>query len=99
MIERAVLSPRAPTDLDDIWAYTAKRWGNDQAESYIRRIGQSIAVVAMQPGIGRPCPEVRDGYDKFPAGSHVLFYRATEDGVDIVRILHERMDFRQHLVV
>jgi plasmid stabilization system protein ParE len=29
----------------------------------------------------------------YPSGSHVLFYRQMADGgVDIVRILHERMD-------
>jgi toxin ParE1/3/4 len=31
------------------------------------------------------------------ADPHLLFYRLTDDGVDIVRILHERMDFGRHL--
>jgi plasmid stabilization system protein ParE len=32
-----------------------------------------------------------------PVGSHVLFYRLTDDGIDVVRILHNRMDFERHL--
>ena len=30
---RAALSPRAQADLDEIWDFTAKRWGLDQAET------------------------------------------------------------------
>ena len=48
MTGRYVLSPRAQTDLGDIWDYTADRWG-------------------------------------------------LAEGIDIVRILHERMDFARHI--
>jgi toxin ParE1/3/4 len=91
------LTPRAQGDLNEIWTYTVRRWGTDQAEFYIRQIGQNIETVAAQPMIGRACPEVRAGYYKYPSGSHVLFYRMIDGGIDIVRILHERMDFGRHL--
>ena len=94
---RFTLSPRAQNDLDDIWIYTVTRWGIAQAEFYTRQIGSDIATVAAQPALGRVCSEVRAGYYKYPSGSHVLFYRVIEDGVDIVRILHERMDFAGHV--
>ena len=31
-------------------------------------------------------------YSKFAVGSHVLFYRLIDDRIDVVRILHQRMD-------
>jgi len=96
MTGRYVLSPLAQRDLDEIWNYTAQRWSIDQAEIYTRQLGQDIETVAAQPEIGRACPEVRAGYYKYPSGSHVLFYRRIEGGVDIVRILHARMDFARH---
>ena len=34
-----VLSPRAKADLDDIWDYTERNWGTEQAKAYIRLIG------------------------------------------------------------
>jgi hypothetical protein len=40
MTGRFVLSPRVQTDLDDIWDYTADRWGLDQAETCTRDIWQ-----------------------------------------------------------
>ena len=37
------LTPRAQTDLDEIWDYTVDRWGFDQAETYTRqRIARSV---------------------------------------------------------
>lgn len=32
------LSPAAQTDLDEIWDYTAERWGQEQAARYITDI-------------------------------------------------------------
>ncbi len=94
---RAVLTPRAQKDLDEIWDYTLSRWGLDQAERYVRGIGDAIRSVAEDPRRGRPCNEIRPGYRKYSIGSHVLFYRARPTGVEIVRILHQRMDYDQHL--
>ena len=96
MTGRYVLSPRAKSDIDHIWNYSEKLWGAGQAESYIRQLQHSIEEVAACSAIGRACPEVRAGYYKYPSGSHILFYRLIEGGIDIVRILHERMDFGQH---
>lgn len=97
MTGRFVLSPRAETDLDEIWDYTADRWGLDQAETYTRDIWQRIEAVAQRPAMGQDASDIRAGYYKISCGSHVLFYRLIADGVDIVRILHERMDFERHI--
>ena len=97
MTGQYIISPRAQGDLDEIWTYTTKRWGVDQAEIYIREIGKHIEAVAARPAMGRACPEIRDGYHRYRAASHVLFYRLIDDGIDVVRILHERMDFGRHL--
>jgi toxin ParE1/3/4 len=97
MTGRFLLSPRAQADLDDIWDYTAERWRLDQAETYTRDIWQRIEKVAARPAIGQDCFDIRVGYFKISCGSHFLFYRLTANGIDIVRILHERMDYDSHL--
>jgi len=97
MSGRYVLSPRAQGDIDDIWEYTLKRWGIGQAETYTRQIGRHIEAVAETPTIGRACPEVREGYYKYPTGSHLLFFRLIDGGIDVVRVLHKRMDLDRHL--
>ena len=97
MTGRYALSPLAQGDLDQIWDYTETRWGRGQAETYLRRIRRHIEAVAAQPALGRTRSDVRVGYRSYPSDAHVLFYRLTPDGIDVVRILHRRMDFFRHL--
>lgn len=95
---RFLLSPAARADLDSIWDYTAEHWDLDQAEDYLRVLQRAIERAAADPGIGRACDEIRAGYRKLAAGSHMLYYRMTPEGIiDVVRILHQRMDVDRHL--
>jgi toxin ParE1/3/4 len=96
-VTRYVLSPKAQADIEAIWNYSIRRWSLDQAERYVRVIQTEIEQIASDPSRGHSCDEIRAGYRKIPAGSHILFYRVTDRGVDIVRILHRRMDFERHL--
>jgi toxin ParE1/3/4 len=95
-MSRYVLSPRAQTDLEEIWDYTAENWGAGQAERYVRLIGAAIETVAKWPKRGKTCDRIREGYRKYPAGSHIVFYRVTDTGIDVVRVLHRRRDFDRH---
>ena len=94
---RATFSARAKADVDGIWNYTVERWGERQAEIYLRLIGAAVASIAADPKVGRPCDDIRPGYRKYLVGSHVVFYRTTGKAVLVVRILHQRMDVERHL--
>lgn len=88
-----LFSPAARADLAEIWDYTAERWGVEQAERYVRDIADAGRALADGRREGRAADDVRPGYLKLAVGSHFLFYRVTVAGiVDIVRILHQRMD-------
>jgi toxin ParE1/3/4 len=64
----------------------------------LRELQRAINRIAANQRIGRACDEIRPGYRKLAAGSHTLFYRvAAEDVIDVVRILHQRMDVDRHL--
>jgi toxin ParE1/3/4 len=96
-MSRYALSPRAKVDLSEIWDYSADRWGIDQATAYIRDLQRAIETVAKDPRRGRKCDDVRPGYLRFSARSHVIFFRQGEQGIEVIRVLHQRMDFDQHL--
>ena len=93
-----VLSPRARRDLSDIWDYSAEQWSVAQADRYVRLIAEVCEGLASGHITGRSADTVRAGYFRHPVGSHVLFYRARRrGGIEIVRILHRRMDIERHL--
>ena len=91
------LSPLAREDLREIWSYTDGRWGANQADRYIRGLHRAIETVADDPNRARACDYLRAGYRKYSVAAHVLFIRAKSDGIEVVRILHQRMDFERHL--
>jgi toxin ParE1/3/4 len=96
-VSQYALSPRAKADIEDIWDYTEERWGEDQAKRYIRELEKAIETVARDPKKGRACDDIRSGYRRFSVGSHILFFVTKGDHIEIIRVLHQRMDFDQHL--
>lgn len=93
-----LLSPAAQADLGQIWDYSARMWGKDQADQYVLDIRDACAALADGSRQGGPIDAVRPGYRKLAVASHILFYRATDTGlIDMVRILHQRTDVAAHL--
>lgn len=91
------LRPTAEADLAEIWRFTAERWDIAQADIYLGMITRTLSALAATPSLGRACDDIRDGYRRYPAGSHVVFYRIAPDHIEVVRILHSRMDIRRRL--
>ena len=91
------LTPAAQRDLSSIWDYTTERWDEQQAETYVREIRSAIERIAEQPERGRAVDDVRTGYRRYAIGSHLIFFLARTDRVDVIRILHQRMDPTRHL--
>lgn len=90
------LTPAAQRDLSTIWDFTRERWDVRQAEIYVNEIRAAIERIGRDPDRGRACDEIREGYRRYGIGSHVLFYVERADGVDVIRILHQRMDPTRH---
>lgn len=90
------LSPLAEQDLESIWTYTAERWSVAQADSYIADMVQVFETLAVGKRQGRTT-DIRPSYLKYPVGAHVVFYKRSGGHIDIIRILHGRMDVTRHL--
>lgn len=91
------LRPKALTDLAGVWQYTTETWGSDQGNRYLRASNRALETLAEQPQLGRAYDEVREGLRVYPIGQHLIFYLGTEGGIDVLRVLHERMDVYWHL--
>ena len=89
-------SPAAVADIGAIWDHTAETWGADRADRYIDGIRDACEALARDDVQGRKV-ELRPGYLKYPAGRHLVFFRMTGTGVEVIRVLHQRMDTERHL--
>lgn len=90
------LTPKAQADLGGVWLYSRERWSEEQANQYYIALTDAFETLLVDAGRGTPV-EVRAGYRKLLAGSHVIYFRSIRAGIEIVRILHQAMDVRRHL--
>ena len=87
------ITKKAKSDLLSIGRYTAKEWGINQRNSYLKQLDQCFARLSETPEIGVICDYIAKGYRKFPQGSHLIFYKHGSDGIiEIIRVLHKSMD-------
>lgn len=91
------LAPAAQRDLSSIWDFSEERWDGRQAEKYIRELQTAIERIAGDPERGRGRDDVRAGYRSYSIGGHAVFYVSRARRVDVIRILHQRMDPSRHL--
>ena len=92
------LTQAAKTDLKDIGRYTQNKWGRAQRDKYLAMLDGCFQDLADEPLKGRDCSDIRDGYRKYSAGRHVIYYHPIPiNTLLIARILHDRMDVERHL--
>ena len=86
------LSLLAEQDFRNIATYTIRAWSVAQSHRYIDALESCCELIAENPGIGRRCDSIEPGLRRMEEGKHVIFYKADEKGVQIIRILHANMD-------
>ena len=92
------LTNYAIKDLSDIWNYTFDNWSESQADKYYKLILNACAAIANRPQQGKVYDEIYTGLKGKKISKHIIFYRIMEDkSVEIIRILHERMDLKNRL--
>ena len=77
--------------------YTRKRWGHEQAAAYAANLRDQIKSLREFP---LRFPEFEGKYDglrQMHCGHHMVFYLVTNDTIEIIRVLHEAMDFSERL--
>jgi toxin ParE1/3/4 len=92
------ISEKAVEDLENIWLYTLNKWSKEQADRYYRLIINEIEFIAENFMSGKSAENIRKGYRSSVVKSHLIFYKKASNGVvEIIRILHQRMDVKNRL--
>ena len=92
-----IISKKAVIDLEEIWLFTVDKWSVAQADRYYMLIIDEIEFIGKNITCGKPMDNIRKGYRATKVKSHLIFYRLVNNTVEIIRILHERMDIENRL--
>jgi len=93
-----IISEKALEDINNIWIYTAENWSVQQADRYYNLIIDEIEYTVDYLDMARDFGKIRKSYRYSKVKSHLIFFkkdRANE--IEVVRILHERMDIENQL--
>lgn len=93
------LSNEALLDLEDIWLYTFSTWSEEQTDRYYNLLLDEIEYAAKNPQHGKDQSHIREGYFRARVKSHYIFYKVNlpKNSIEIIRILHQRMDVEARL--
>ncbi len=91
------ISGPAKKDLERIGDYTGREWGVAQKRKYLGQIKDTFKAIRDTPGLGSPRDDIDKDLRAHPVRKHIIFYRQTKNLLVVVRVLHESMDWKQHL--
>ena len=92
------IAPLARDDLMEIGRYTQETWGVQQRDAYLGALADVFGKIKTGFIASRKRAEIRENLLCYPCNKHIIFFRRDDQSnVEILRILHERMDFARHL--
>ena len=93
-----VISEKAVEDINNIWIYTAENWSVAQADRYYNLIFDEIEYIVNNFDMARDFGKIRKSYKFSKVKSHLIFFKKNKmNEIEVVRILHERMDIESRL--
>ncbi|MBN2884818.1 type II toxin-antitoxin system RelE/ParE family toxin [Patescibacteria group bacterium] len=89
---------KANEDLNKIWNYTLENWSEGQADKYYESIKFDCLEIGKNPKLGKSYQAISRNLLGLKSGKHIIFYHLVSDKeIEIIRILHERMDLKNRL--
>jgi toxin ParE1/3/4 len=84
--------------LNDIWEYTFEKWSAKQADNYYETIKLACNMIGQNPDIGKEYDGINKNLLGLKSGKHIIFYQSLdEEKIEVIRILHERMDLKNRI--
>lgn len=87
----------AERDLIDIYLYGVAQFGAVRAVRYLDSINAKAEMAASHPDFGADYGFVTSGLRRYDVMSHAIYFRPTQDGILVLRVLHARMDPARHV--
>lgn len=99
-----VYTAQAKADRRNIYRHNVDRWGEEQARAYRNFLTEVIRDLAKSPATAplvENLPGVRSTIAMWPGArdGHRIFFRETENGIEVLYVMHTKMDWQGRLGV
>lgn len=89
---RLIIAPDAQMDLQNILRVSRKEWGEPQRARYSQQLMDAMSRLTEFPDLGQQSEQFATRLRSFRSGQHVIYYRDDNPIINVVRILHVKMD-------
>lgn len=86
-MQQILRTRRSRADLLEIILYIREN-NPSAAKRFLDQVDSRLKLLAKFPLIGSARSELGENLRSLPVGKHLIFYRPTEKGIRVVRILH-----------
>ncbi|HZF94681.1 MAG TPA: type II toxin-antitoxin system RelE/ParE family toxin [Allosphingosinicella sp.] len=90
-------SPEARRDVAEIRRYSRATWGREQAKRYMEALTACVDHVADGTAVTTSFFAGGAGFRRSRCREHLIYFLETQTSVDVVRILHPRMNLGKQL--
>ena len=93
-----VIIEKAIEDINNIQIYTAENWSVAQANRYYNLIFDEIEYIVNNFDMALDFGKIRKSYKYSKVKSHLIFFKKDKmNEIEVIRVLHERMDIESRL--
>lgn len=96
-MNKCILTAEAERDLIDIYLEGLERYGLRQAEAYQDLLATKLGTLTDNPSFGSDYGNIRPSLRRSESVAHSIYYRTSQDGILVLRILYKSMDPGRHL--
>lgn len=86
------LTRRAFIELEDIYQYSIKHWGERVARTYMKDLYDAFQLAADRPEIGKHRQYRSFPYFMAPAAKHYIVYEPVGGDIIIASVIHSKRD-------
>jgi toxin ParE1/3/4 len=94
---RLEITPAALIDLDRIRQHGDRVFGTLATDNYLLGLLDLIDLICFAPNMAREQAEILPGIRAHPFEAHVVLYRIESNKLSIIRILHGRQNWSEHI--
>lgn len=92
------LTQSSQLDLENIYVFTAKKWGAKQASDYLFNLEKIFETLTKFPELGKNYDNI-DNLKIYSYRSHNIVYLQEKNILVILRVLHYRQDLESNFQV
>ncbi|WP_310991882.1 type II toxin-antitoxin system RelE/ParE family toxin [Aequorivita marina] len=91
------LSSKAEFDLEVMYEFCISKFGLIQAQKYFFEMHETFKLLGRNVNLGRDASDYIADFTRFSFTTHTIFYLKAADGIYIIRVLSQRMDYERNL--